>query len=77
MKYLRAIRRWFKGKKTIIFNVVSGAFAILATADLSFIPGTMLPQIMLIIAIGNMFLRFATTGPINSTQGLEDEDDYK
>lgn len=54
-----------KGYKTILFNLVAAVVPILELTELKeFIPENYLPVYMLVVAVGNLFLRMVTTTPV-------------
>ena len=54
-----------KGYKTVIFNVLAAVVPIMELTELStVVPDHYLPFYMLVIAMGNMYLRTVTTTPV-------------
>lgn len=54
-----------KGYKTILFNVLAAVVPIMELTELSaVVPDHYLPFYMLVIAMGNMYLRTVTTSPV-------------
>lgn len=54
-----------KGYKTILFNVLAAVVPIMELTELSaVVPDHYLPLYMLVIAMGNMYLRTVTTSPV-------------
>jgi len=54
----------FKGYKTVIFNLIAGTLGVLEISDLSFLPADYGKYVTVFVALGNLWLRTLTTGPI-------------
>jgi hypothetical protein len=57
-----------KGYRTIIWNLIGGTLAILETTDLSFLPQGWGGYVAILVAIGNLWLRTLTTGPVGTAK---------
>ena len=58
-----------KGWRTMAFNALNAALAILAMPEIAaVIPAELLPYIMAFAAVGNMYLRSITNTPVGKAE---------
>lgn len=67
---MKWLQHKLKGWKTLVFNALNAAVAIAAMPEVAnVLPVSVLPWMMLVAALGNMWLRKVTTTPLGKKDG--------